>query len=449
MSKPNIQNVTTTQTFQNWFDKTNEMVNIFRDSAITASVSGDTTIGDASLTGEFGANTIVAYPSLHADEFIATTAGGTIDVGSPINITGTTDEVVATFTFGGSGGRVRFTEGSNSWDAGMNNVSDLDFAIGYNGTDLFKLSPTGVLTVDSIVAETGISVVGGDITVDNASVTQQLTANNATIQSLTSDDIRGKFTGDIYHPAGNKIFENGGPAANVPATFTGNVNGTVSSLTNHKTTNLTEGTNLYFTRLRVRETLTQGTGVGITVDPNDATKTVISIGQPVNITSNVRFTSVETTGDIEAGGTVTATSFIGDGSQLSGIKAPLVKGFITFNGATGQVIASDGLALVKTATGSYTININAGIRKSDSNYGVVIGNVDDKRTSASSTPSTGANKLSNYNAWLDTRATNSFNIKATRNTNSYAHFGGNDHNTGSLFGISLVDPDYITVLLVY
>ena len=37
MSKPSIQNITTTQTFQNWLDKTNEMVDIFRDSAITAS----------------------------------------------------------------------------------------------------------------------------------------------------------------------------------------------------------------------------------------------------------------------------------------------------------------------------------------------------------------------------------------------------------------------------
>lgn len=304
MSKPNIQNVTTTQTFQNWLDKTNEMVNIFRDSAITASVSGDSTSGDANLIGEFGANTIVAYPSLHADEFISTTPGGSIDFGSPIEITGATSEIVATFNFGGSGAKTRFTEGTNSWDTGINNVNDQDFVMGYNGADLFKLSPSGVLTVDSIVAETGISVAGGDIAVDNLTVAQSLTANNATIQSLTSNNIRGQFTGDIYHPAGNKIFENGGPAANIPATFTGNVNGTVSSLTNHKTTNLAEGTNLYFTNLRVRNALTQGTGVGITVDPNDSTKTVIGIGQAVNITSNVEFASVTASGNITAYGTV-------------------------------------------------------------------------------------------------------------------------------------------------
>lgn len=305
MSKPNIQNVVTTQTFQNWLDKTNEMVGIFRDSAITASVSGDSTTGDANLVGEFGANTIVAYPSLHADEFIATTPGGVIEFGSPIEIVGATSPIVATFNYGATGGKARYTEGTNTWDTGINNVNDLDYVMDYNGDTVFKLSPTGVLTVDSIVAETGISVAGGDITVDNANVTQTLTANNATVTTLTSNDIRGRFTGDIYHPQGNKIFENGGPELSKPAVFTGNVLGTVSSLTNHTSDSLREGTgNLYFTKVRVRGALTSGTGVGIIADPNDANKTLIAIGQAVNTTSDVQFKTVTASGDITAFGTV-------------------------------------------------------------------------------------------------------------------------------------------------
>ena len=301
MSKPSIQNVTTTQTFQNWLDKTNEMVNIFRDSAITASVSGDSTTGDANLIGEFGANTIVAYPSLQADEFVATTPGGAIEFGSPIEVVGASNEIVATFRFGGSGAKARFTEGTNSWDTGIDNVNDLNYVIGYNGADLFELSPTGVLTVDSIIASTGISVAGGDIAVDNITVSQNLTANNASVGTLISTDIRGNFTGDIYHPQGNKIFENGGPEAGKPAVFTGNVLGTVSSLTNHTTDNLVEGTaQLYFTRSRVRSSLTPGTGVGIIADPTDSTKTRIAIGQAVNTTSDVTFKTVKATGDITA-----------------------------------------------------------------------------------------------------------------------------------------------------
>ena len=67
MSKSSIQNVTTTQTFQNWLDKTNEMVDIFRDSAVTASVSGDETVGDATILGEFTANTVAAADELRTN----------------------------------------------------------------------------------------------------------------------------------------------------------------------------------------------------------------------------------------------------------------------------------------------------------------------------------------------------------------------------------------------
>ena len=126
-----------------------------------------------------------------------------------------------------------------------------------------------------------------------------LDANNAVITTLTSNDIRGRFTGDIYHPQGNKIFENGGPGAEIPATFTGNVLGTVSSLTNHTTNNLTEGsTNLYYTDTRVRAAISGGTGVDF------SSTGVISIGQNVGTTANVGFKTVTATGDITAFGTI-------------------------------------------------------------------------------------------------------------------------------------------------
>ena len=53
MAKPLITEVTTSQTFENWLAKTNEMVGIFKDEVMTASGSGDTTDGDATLTGIF------------------------------------------------------------------------------------------------------------------------------------------------------------------------------------------------------------------------------------------------------------------------------------------------------------------------------------------------------------------------------------------------------------
>lgn len=413
MAKTGLNEVTTAQTFQTWLDRTNELVDIIATDALTASVLGDTTSGNATLIGSFTANTIVAVDTLKTDLLSPKDGSTSISVSSPVTINSTSQTTQTLIS--ASGPRSLYSSGSLIWSAGFENTTSNRFIINTGtGTVKLALSSTGDLSVAG-------SIIGNVI-----------------------GNVTGNVIGDLYQPDGvTKVFENG--SAGVPAQFTGNVLGTVSLLTNHTTDALTEGSNnLYFTNARSRNSISAGTGV--TYNPSQG---IIFIGQEVNTNSDVNFASVETTGDVTASGDVTATSFIGDGSQLSGIKAPLVKGFITFNGATGLVIANDGLTLVKTATGSYTINIDASIRKGNSSYGVVIGNVDDKRTSVIATVETAVNQLSNYNAWLDTRSTDSFNIKATRNTNSYTHFGGNDNNTGSLFGISLVDPDYINVLLVY
>ncbi len=303
MSKPSIQNITTTQTFQNWLDKTNEMVDIFRDSAITASASGDETTGDATVVGDFTANNMIAYDQFRVDEVVARTPGNTIQYDSPVEITGAISPIVATFNYGASGGRVRFTEGTNTWDQGFDTLAGANFVHMWNGEEKLKLSNAGVLTVNSIVVTTSIDIIGdtggGSINLADATITGNLIANNAVITTLTSNDIRGRFTGDIYHPQGNKIFENGGPGAEIPATFTGNVLGTVSSLTNHTTNDLTEGSeNLYFTNTRARDAVSGGTGVDVTSGG------VISIGQNVATTADVGFKTVTATGDITAFGTI-------------------------------------------------------------------------------------------------------------------------------------------------
>lgn len=301
MSKPSITTIATTQTFQNWLDKTNEMVAIFRDSAVTASGSGDSTTGDATLVGDFTANNVVVFDELRMDDVAARTAGGTIDYTSPIQITGATQSVVATFNFAASGGRTRYTNGTYAWDIGMDNSTDTNFIMNSQAGEQFKLSPNGVLTVPSIVTSADITI-GTSIETANITSTGTLTANVAVITDLTCNNIKGQFTGDIYHPDGRKIFENGGPSSEVPATFTGNVNGTVSSLTNHNTDSLVEGnnpTNLWFTETRARNSLEGGTGVTYTA--SDGT---ISIGQAVGTTADVQFGSVVASGNITAFGTV-------------------------------------------------------------------------------------------------------------------------------------------------
>jgi len=335
MSKSSIQNVTTTQTFQNWLDKTNEMVDIFRDSAVTASVSGDTTVGDATILGEFTANTVAAADDLRVNLITAYTAGQIINFDHPVNITGTTSEIVATFTFGASGAKTRYTDGTTAWEIGIDNSTDANFLIQENNSAQFKLSRAGVLTVPSLTVTEEITFprdadgnITGTIESANGNFTDTLTANTINATTINSDDIRGKFYGDIYHPAaggGNgsgKVFENGGPDAAIPATMWGNVQGTVSSITNHNTNFLGEGTdnrvgesvpgardggnNRYFTEARARASFSAGTGVGITSGGQ------ISIGQTVGTTSDVTFNNIDAAGRIICAGDVTAFGTISD-----------------------------------------------------------------------------------------------------------------------------------------
>ena len=105
----------------NWFDKTNEMVDLFREQAVTATATGDVTVGDASIQGEFQANTLMADTELQADLISSFSSGGTIGYSSPINITGATSQTVATFTFVGAGARTKYTDTIVAWDVGFNN----------------------------------------------------------------------------------------------------------------------------------------------------------------------------------------------------------------------------------------------------------------------------------------------------------------------------------------
>jgi len=313
MAKANIQNITTTQTFQNWYDKTNEMVDIFREQALTATVTGDLTTGDANLQGDFQANTLIADTLLQADTVTSFTASTPITFNSPTVINGTDSQVVTTFAYGAGGGQARFTDGVISWDIGINNSTDADFVIDTGvGTPKLKLSSTGTLSVPNLVVGEDIGITG-DLTVVD------ITANTVTATAITATDfIGGTFTGnlvgDVYKVnddgVANKVLESGSAA--IPATFTGNVIGTVSSLTNHRTDALIESAspnNLWFTTARARGSVSGGTGITYSSATGE-----ISIGQPVATVSNVTFATVKATGDI------TAFSSVSDMRQKENIK---------------------------------------------------------------------------------------------------------------------------------
>ena len=178
MAKTNIQNITTTQTFQNWFDKTNEMVDIFKSSALTASVTGDITTGNAILEGDFTAEIFKADTQVQTDSIISYTGGEAVSFGSHIEVNSATEKVAATFSFASSGAFTRYTDGTNSWDVGMEDSTSRNFLINTGTTPYkFSLTPAGELTVPNIVTVEDI-VVGGDLSVDGDMDINNLTANN-------------------------------------------------------------------------------------------------------------------------------------------------------------------------------------------------------------------------------------------------------------------------------
>ena len=101
------------------------------------------------------------------------------------------------------------------------------------------------------------------------------------------------FYGNVYQDSGSQLFAN----------LVGNVTGRVSTLDNHTTANLREGTSLYYTNARVRSTLSSGTGVTY-----DSPNGIISIGQDVSTTANVTFRRVTITDNLTVYGNVTTVN---------------------------------------------------------------------------------------------------------------------------------------------
>lgn len=201
MAKPGLLNLDTTNTFQNWLDTTNEIVDIMKSEAITASVTGDTTGTsgsplEATLFGSFTATSLSATESLITNSITPTSGFSEISFDSRVNIQ-TSSVVVAEFE-STDGARTRYTGPNVNWDVGILS----------NATNSFTIDAAGV---------SGINL------------------------TLTTDgdlEVSGNFVGDLI---GN---------------VEGDVTGTVSDISNHNTDDLSEGsTNLYFTSARAQEAI--------------------------------------------------------------------------------------------------------------------------------------------------------------------------------------------------
>jgi len=156
----------------------------------------------------------------------------------------------------------------------------------------------------------------------------------------------GTFTGAT---TGNLTITTGTLVANVEGNLTGNVTGTVSSLSNHSTSNVSEGSNLYFTNERAQDAVggmfTGNTESGITVTYNDGDGTVdFTVGTLNQSTSGNAATATL----LQTARTISGVSFNGSADITLNTSA------ITENGNLYHTTARARSALSHTAgTGGY------------------------------------------------------------------------------------------------
>ena len=289
MSKPIIGQITTTQTFQSWLDKTNDIVELLETDVMTASALGDSTTGNSTLVGTFTANNVIAHDSLQVNTVMPRSGFTKVSYTAPIEIN--TSGVIAQTTVSSAGPRFKYSSGSSTWLTGFEDTINNNFIIDTGATPRrLVLTPTGDLTIS------------------------------------------GKFIalGGIEVPAPFNI------SSDVTGNVTGNVTGQVSDISNHTTDGLAEGTNnLYFTAARARSSISGGTGVTY-----DNSTGVISIGQSVATTSNVTFNKVVANGGVDVTGEVVATGDITAFGTISDIT--MKENIVPIHGALEKVLQIGG-----------------------------------------------------------------------------------------------------------
>ena len=299
-----------------------------RAAVSTTKVSGDGSVSYNSSTG------VVSYTGPSASETRAHFSAGTgvglvageISIGQSVattanvsfnkvtaNLTGNVTGTVSSLANHDTGS---LTEGSNLYYTNARARGAVSVTDSGGDGSLSYDSATGVITYTGpsasetrahFSAGTGVGLVAGEI-----SIGQSVATNADVTFASVNADLVGDVTGDL----------------------TGDVTGTVSSLSNHSTANLAEGSNLYYTNARARAAVSvtdaggdgslaynSGTGV-LTYTGPSASETrahfsagtgvvlssgQISIGQSVRTSDSVTFSSVSASFTGNLTGDVTGT----------------------------------------------------------------------------------------------------------------------------------------------
>lgn len=432
MAKTGIISIETTNTFQNWLDSTNVLNDLMRTDVLTASALGDTTIGNASLVGTFSANGIISNEILRFDFAESITGINTpLKFNSPLSIN---TSLVNTATYKSSlGPRASFASDTLAWQVGFESATVPSFIISTGtGDRKFSLSTDGNLAVSGSITLTGS---GSRI---NANVTGNLTGN---VTGAITGNVTGNLTGNV---TGNLT---GDVTGNLIGNVTGSVTGNAGTVNNgvYLVGNQTISGTKTFSNI-ISGSITGNAG---TVTNGVYTSRSITAGEGLvgggNLSNNREISvNFATTAEAKAG--ILTTKVMSPAATFATISELVTTvGYIFFNGQTGQILKSRNLSLAKTGTGNYNIVCSPNIQNGSSNWGVVLSNVD--AGVLSQTPIRSNENLNIFNVFVTSRTNTGFVVRATRLFNNYIELGGNDNNTGSVFGITAVDPTYVGLVV--
>ena len=344
-------------------------------SAVTVALSGDAT-GSATFTsagdtatisttlaasgvsaGSYGSSS--AIPVITVDAKGRVTSVSTAATSSILSIgdgsaTDTVTVGIDTLAFVGTANEIETAVTNNQVQIGLpNNVTignDLTVTGTLNSDDITSssISIAGDATITGNLTVQGTQTTVNSTTVETADAIFRVNSNGADTDVGFEANANGVIKQILYTSVGDE-WDFG--SENVKATsfegdLTGDVTGTVSSIANHSTTNLSEGTNLYFTAARARGNISvtdnggdgslsydNSTGVISYTGPSSAevrahlsagtgvtySGGAFSIGQDVATTANVSFNTVtaDLVGDVTGNVTGNLTGTADDADALS------------------------------------------------------------------------------------------------------------------------------------
>jgi len=464
MAKPGLQPVTISGTFQGWLDRTNEIVAILQSEAITASVVGDTTGSvlnpvSATLIGSFAANNVSVNDLLRTDSISPKIGSTSILINA--QITANTALQTAAIFRSTQGARTTYASSSSNWLVGYENVSTNSFVIDNGiGTTKFRLTTDGNLFLSgNLTAQTmsALTITAQQFN-GNANTATQL-ASSANINGVAFNG-SANITLPTVNLTGNQTIEgvktfSSAVVLSSPGTTasqavradraietSGGITGG-GNLTQNRAISLT-GQALALNNITSTGFFTRGSDGSIRTRVISGDNTSISVSNG-NGDASFPIISAILANTIESQAGTNTVKLMTSARTLDSINANAVRGYIVFNGATGEVMKSRNLTLVKSGTGNYSIICTASIRDGTPNWGVVVTNVDDGRINIG--PVFANDYLQIYNTFISNRSTTGFVVEAKSIYNRYISLGGNDNNDGNVFGITAIDPTYIALVV--